>query len=57
MTETFYAHTKDGEPPDHWQPLEDHLRRVDELARFFTCEYWAGEYLTSLEVRDKQMKD
>lgn len=22
----YYAHSKEGEPPEKWQPLEDHLR-------------------------------
>jgi hypothetical protein len=22
MTESFYAHSKDNEPPDDWQPLD-----------------------------------
>jgi CRISPR-associated endonuclease/helicase Cas3 len=28
----FYAHTLEGQPPECWQPLEDHLRAVAELA-------------------------
>jgi len=39
MVGPFYAHTKDNEPPDRWQPLEDHLGRVTELARSFAEEY------------------
>jgi hypothetical protein len=26
MTELFYAHSKDGEPPDRWQPLEKSMK-------------------------------
>jgi len=50
MTELFYAHSKDGEPPEHWQPLEDHLKRVAELARSFAGDFGAGDwgYLTGL---------
>jgi hypothetical protein len=28
----YYAHSKDGEPPDQWQPLDEHLKNVAELA-------------------------
>jgi CRISPR-associated endonuclease/helicase Cas3 len=44
MTDSFYAHTKDGEPPDHWQPLEDHLKRAAELARSFAGDFGAGDW-------------
>ncbi|MBM4312312.1 MAG: CRISPR-associated endonuclease Cas3'' [Deltaproteobacteria bacterium] len=44
MTETFYAHSKDGEPPDRWQPLEDHLSRVAELAQSFADDFGAGDW-------------
>ncbi len=43
MVEPSYAHTKDNEPPDRWQTLEDHLRRVAEPTRSFADEF---------EVRD-----
>jgi hypothetical protein len=39
MTELFYAHSKDGEPPEGWQPLEDHLTRVAEMARSFADHF------------------
>ncbi|MCX5819255.1 MAG: CRISPR-associated endonuclease Cas3'' [Deltaproteobacteria bacterium] len=46
MTELFYAHSKDGEPPEHWQPLEDHLRQVAERASTFAAAFksaaWAN---------------
>lgn len=39
--EAFYAHSKDGEPPEKWQPLEEHLKNVAELARI--CRrFWGG---------------
>ena len=44
MTIHFYAHTKDNEPPEHWQPLEDHLRRVAELARSFADKFGSGDW-------------
>lgn len=43
MTEFFYAHSKDGEPPERWQPLEDHLTRVAEMGRSFADEFGAGD--------------
>lgn len=50
MTESFYAHSKDKEPPECWQPLADHLLRVAEMARSFADEFGAGDwgYLSGL---------
>ncbi len=46
----FYAHSLPNEPPDKWQPLEEHLKNVAELAadfaRPFGGEKWA--YLAGL---------
>lgn len=44
MANFSYAHSKDGEPPERWQPLEDHLRGVAELARSFADDFGAGEW-------------
>jgi CRISPR-associated endonuclease/helicase Cas3 len=41
---TFYAHSLPGRPPDEWQPLEEHLRNVAELARKFAEPFGAGEW-------------
>lgn len=30
---TFYAHSKEGEPPEKWQRLDEHLKNVPEMAR------------------------
>ena len=30
MNDIFYAHSKERELPEKWQPLEDHLRNVAE---------------------------
>lgn len=49
MSELFYAHSKDGEPPDRWQPLDKHLTRVAEMARSFADEFGAGEWGYSVE--------
>ena len=45
MTEPFYAHTKDNEPPELWQPLEDHLRQVAELASTFATAFKSDAWL------------
>ena len=31
----YYAHSLEGEPPERWQPLEEHLKNVAELAAEF----------------------
>jgi len=40
-----YAHSRDGEPPENWQPLDQHLKNVAELAaqfaKPFDGEDWA----------------
>jgi CRISPR-associated endonuclease/helicase Cas3 len=40
----FYAHSKDGCPPENWQPLEKHLKNVAEMARSFAEFFGAGEW-------------
>jgi CRISPR-associated endonuclease/helicase Cas3 len=44
VTEFFYAHSKDGEPPENWQPLENHLTQVAALARSFADAFGAGDW-------------
>lgn len=39
----FYAHSKEGEPPENWRWLENHLKTVAELTREFAAEFGAGE--------------
>lgn len=31
--EEYYAHSRDGRPPEEWHRLEDHLKSVAEMAR------------------------
>ncbi len=31
----YYAHSLEGEPPEKWQPLEEHLKNVAEMAAEF----------------------
>lgn len=42
MRAAFYAHSLAGLPPDKWEPLEDHLRLVADLAGEFASELVAG---------------
>lgn len=44
MTELFYAHSRDNEPPQRWQPLEEHLKQVAKLASSFADEFGAAEW-------------
>ncbi len=50
MVDSFYAHSLPGRPVKEWQPLEEHLKNVAELAadfaRPFGGEKWA--YLAGL---------
>jgi hypothetical protein len=40
----FYAHFKEGELPEKWQRLEEHLRNVAEMERGFVEQLGAGEW-------------
>jgi hypothetical protein len=42
MTTKHYAHSLPGEPPEKWQPLEEHLKNVAETAKGFTDELRGG---------------
>ncbi len=44
MTKKYYAHSLGGEPPDKWQPLEEHLKNVAEMARSFAESFGAGDW-------------
>lgn len=35
----YYAHTKEGVPPEKWQMLEDHLKEVSRLAGEFAAKF------------------
>ena len=41
----FYAHSLEGQPPDKWQPLEDHLKNVAEMARDFVDVFGAYSWV------------
>ncbi len=40
----YYAHSLDGKPPSDWQPLEEHLKNVAEMARSFAESFDAGDW-------------
>lgn len=40
----YYAHSLPGRPPEEWQPLEQHLKNVAEMARGFAEPFRAGEW-------------
>lgn len=44
MDKKYYAHTLDGKPPSDWQPLEEHLKNVAEMARLFAEAFGAGDW-------------
>jgi len=44
MTKKYYAHSLGGEPPEKWQPLEEHLKNVAEMARSFAESFGAGDW-------------
>lgn len=44
MTDTIYAHTREGQPPSTWQPLRAHLESVAELTACFTAVFGAEEW-------------
>ena len=43
MEDEFYAHSREGKPHEEWHRLEDHLKRVDEMARSFADGFKAGD--------------
>jgi CRISPR-associated endonuclease/helicase Cas3 len=44
MDKEYYAHSLDGKPPSEWQPLEEHLKNVAEIARSFAEDFGAGNW-------------
>jgi hypothetical protein len=44
MNKEYYAHSKEGKPPSEWQPLEDHLKNVAELAKNHAKKIGMGNY-------------
>ena len=44
MNPIAYAHSLPGQPPEKWQPLEEHLKAVAEIARDFAAEFDSGDW-------------
>jgi len=44
MTKKYYAHSVPGRPAEEWQPLEEHLKNVAELAKTFAEDFNAGDW-------------
>lgn len=44
MNPPAYAHSLPGQPPDKWQPLDEHLKAVAEMAREFAAEFDSGDW-------------
>ena len=44
MTQKYYAHSKDGCPPEEWQPLEDHLINVAETAEKYAAKFQSADW-------------
>jgi CRISPR-associated endonuclease/helicase Cas3 len=40
----YYAHSLEGQPPEKWQKLKDHLRNVAKLAREFAEPFGGGDW-------------
>jgi hypothetical protein len=38
----YYAHSREGEPPEKWHRLEDHLKGVAKLACEFANDFDAN---------------
>jgi CRISPR-associated endonuclease/helicase Cas3 len=44
MSRKFYAHSLPGRPQEEWQPLEEHLRKVAEMAKGFAEPFGGGDW-------------
>ncbi len=44
MAKKYYAHSLEGESPGKWQPLEEYLKNVAEMARSFVDAFNAGDW-------------
>lgn len=40
----MFAHSKHGEPPENWQPLDEHLKNVAKLAAQFAAPFGGHEW-------------
>ena len=44
MKNEYYAHSREGKPPEEWQPLDVHLKNVAEMARKFAEDFNASDW-------------
>lgn len=44
VDQKYYAHSLPGQPAEKWQPLDEHLKNVAEMARGFAEESGPGEW-------------
>jgi hypothetical protein len=54
MEKEYYAHSKEGKPPKDWHRLEDHLKKVAEMAHSFAKCFVVGKW--SYELHNKVAK-
>lgn len=40
----YYAHSREGEPPERWQSLDEHLKNVADLAGDFASSFDAKKW-------------
>lgn len=40
----YYAHSLEGQPKEQWQPLDEHLRNVAELAAEFAKPFGGEDW-------------
>lgn len=52
MNHPAYAHSLSGQPPDKWQPLEEHLKAVAEKAKEFSLSFVGNIRVESAQGRD-----
>ena len=45
MPNSCYAHSRDGQPPETWQPLEEHLREVAFRASKFAEQISSADWV------------
>lgn len=48
LAPTFYAHTLEGQGPESWQPLAEHLGNVADMAASFASEFGFGPWAYGL---------
>jgi len=44
MKDEFYAHSREGKPPEEWHRIVDDLNDVAKMARAFADDFQAGEW-------------